>query len=117
MSEEIPSIQILFADEFKNRVRTLAKRYRSIRDDLQPLINSLQNGNFIGDRISGTGYTVFKIRLKNSDIKKGKSSGYRVVYQLKDNNLVLLLIIHAKSDRTDIAAREILDIINKFDDS
>jgi mRNA-degrading endonuclease RelE of RelBE toxin-antitoxin system len=72
MTEEIPSIKILFSDEFKYRLRTLAKRYRSIRTDLQPLIDDLQAGNFIGDQIPGTGYAVFKVRLKNSDIQKGK---------------------------------------------
>jgi mRNA-degrading endonuclease RelE of RelBE toxin-antitoxin system len=82
MPEEAPSIQILFSDEFKARLRALAKRYRSIRTDLQPLIDGLQSGNFVGDRISGTGYTVFKVRLKNSDIQKGKSAGDRVIYQL-----------------------------------
>jgi hypothetical protein len=59
VTEEIPSIQILFSDEFKDRLRTLAKRYRSIRTDLQSLIDDLQAGNFIGDQISGTGYVVF----------------------------------------------------------
>ncbi|MEG4292143.1 hypothetical protein Q5692_13030 [Microcoleus sp. C2C3] len=78
MTDETPQIQIVFSDEFKTRVRTLIKRYRSIRTDLQPLLNELQSGNFIGDKIPGTGYTVFKVRLKNSDIQKGKSGGYRV---------------------------------------
>jgi mRNA-degrading endonuclease RelE of RelBE toxin-antitoxin system len=70
-----------------------------------------------GDRIPGTGYTAFKVRLKNSDIQKGKSSGYRVIYQLKDNSCVLMLLIYAKSDQTDIAAQQIRDIINNFDNS
>jgi hypothetical protein len=64
----------------------------SIRTDLQPLIDDLQAGNFIGDQIPGTGYAVFKVRLKNSDIQNGKSSGYRVIYQLKDNGCILLTI-------------------------
>ncbi len=81
MTDETPQIQILFSDEFKTRLRTLIKRYRSIRTDLQPLLNELQSGNFIGDQIPGTGYSVFKVRLKNSDIQKGKSGGYRVIYQ------------------------------------
>lgn len=115
MSESIPSIQILFSDDFKARLRILAKRYRSIRTDLQPLIDDLQAGNFIGDQIPGIGYAVFKVRLKNSDIQKGKSSGYRVIYQLKDNTCVLMLVVYAKSDQADIAANEIRDIINKFD--
>ncbi|MFM6064966.1 MAG: type II toxin-antitoxin system RelE/ParE family toxin [Microcystis panniformis] len=117
MTEKIPSIKILFSDEFKDRLRTLAKRYRSIRTDLQPLIDNLQMGKFVGDHIPGTGDTVFKVRLKNSDIQKGKSSGYRVIYQLKDNSCVLMLLIYAKSDQTDIPARQIQDIINEFDNS
>jgi mRNA-degrading endonuclease RelE of RelBE toxin-antitoxin system len=117
MSKGIPSIKILFSDEFKDRLRNLAKRYRSIRTDLQPLIDDLQIGKFIGDRIPGTGYTVFKVRFKNSDIQEGKSSGYRVIYQFKDNSCVLMLFIYAKSDQTDIAAQQIRDIINKFGNS
>jgi mRNA-degrading endonuclease RelE of RelBE toxin-antitoxin system len=81
------------------------------------LIYNLQIGKFIGDQIPGIGYTVFKVRLKNSDIQKGKSSGYRVIYQLKDNSCVLMLLIYAKSDQTDIPAQQIQDIINKFDNS
>ncbi|OIP67362.1 MAG: addiction module antitoxin [Oscillatoriales cyanobacterium CG2_30_40_61] len=114
MSEQIPYIKIFFSDDFKTRIRALAKRYRSIRHDLQPLINDLQSGNFIGDQIQGTGYTVFKVRLKNNDISKGKSSGYRVIYQLKDNTCILMLLIYAKSDQTDISTNQIRDVINKF---
>jgi len=79
------------------------------------LIDDLQAGNFIGDQIPGTGYIVFKTRLKNSDIQKGKSSGYRVIYQLRDNSCILMLLIYAKSDQTDIAVKQVQDIINKFD--
>ncbi|HAG82798.1 MAG TPA: addiction module antitoxin, partial [Cyanobacteria bacterium UBA12227] len=39
MSEEKPSIEIFFSDDFKLRLRSLAKRYRRIRTDLQPLID------------------------------------------------------------------------------
>jgi mRNA-degrading endonuclease RelE of RelBE toxin-antitoxin system len=107
-------INLFFSDEFKERLRTLAKRYRSIRNDLQSLIDELRSGNFIGDQIVGTGYTVLKVRLKNSDIQKGKSGGYRVIYQIKNNQCILMLIIYSKSDQTDISAKQIKDIINDF---
>jgi mRNA-degrading endonuclease RelE of RelBE toxin-antitoxin system len=112
MTDEIPQIQIVFSDEFKTRLRTLIKRYRSIRTDIQPLLNELQSGNFIGDQIPGTGYTVFKVRLKNSDIQKGKSGGYRVIYQLRDDTYILLVVIYSKSDQDDIPANQIRDIID-----
>lgn len=103
--------QIFFSDEFKERLRTLAKRYRHIRSDLQPLLDDLQAGNLIGDQISGTGYTVFKVRLKNSDTQKGKSAGYRVIYQLKDSVSVLLVTIYSKSDQNTIVVNKIREII------
>ena len=113
MTDETPQIQIVFSDEFKTRVRTLIKRYRSIRTDLQPLLNELQSGNFIGDQIPGTGYTVFKVRLKNSDIQKGKSGGYRVIYQLRGDTYILLVVIYSESDQDDIPANQIREIIDR----
>ena len=112
MTEETPQIQLVFSDEFKTRLRTLIKRYRSIRTDLKPLLDELLSGNFIGDQIPGTGYTVFKVRLKNSDIQKGKSGGYRVIYQLSSDTYILLVIIYSKSDQDDIPANQIRDIID-----
>ena len=113
MTEETPQIQLVFSDEFKTRLRTLIKRYRSIRTDLKPLLDELQSGNFIGDQIPGTGYTVFKVRLKNSDIQKGKSGGYRVIYQLSSDTYILLVIIYSKSDQDDIPANQIRDLIDR----
>lgn len=113
MTDETPQIQIVFSDEFKTRLRTLIKRYRSIRTDLQPLLDELQSGNLIGDQIPGTGYTVFKVRLKNSDIQKGKSGGYRVIYQLRGDTYILLVVIYSKSDQDDIPANQIRDIIDR----
>lgn len=115
MSEEIPQIEILFSDNFRSRLRTLAKRYRSIRSDLQPLLDELQSGNFIGDRVTQTGSIVFKVRLKNSDIQKGKSGGYRVLYQLRDNICVLLIVIYSKSNQEGFSSDQIREVIATFD--
>ncbi|MCY7383869.1 MAG: type II toxin-antitoxin system RelE/ParE family toxin [Microcoleus sp. CAN_BIN18] len=117
MSNDLTNFEILFSDEFKARLRTLAKRYRSIQTDLQPLIQELQAGNLVGDQIVGTGYTTFKVRLKNSDIQKSKSAGYRVIYQLKEATIILLVTIYSKSDQDSIAAEKIRDIIVNFDNT
>lgn len=88
---------------FKRRLKALAKRYRQIQADLQPIIDELQAGNFMGDQIPGTEATVFKVRAKNSDIPTGKSGGYRVIYQVLSPETVLLLLIYAKSDQADVS--------------
>jgi mRNA-degrading endonuclease RelE of RelBE toxin-antitoxin system len=116
MSDETAPVELLFSDEFKARLRSLAKRYRKIQSDLQPLLEDLQAGNFDGDRMSGTGENpVFKIRLKNSDIRKGKSAGYRVIYEVRDSVCVLLIVIYAKSDERSIAPEKIRAIVAEFD--
>lgn len=101
---EPTAIQIIVSPDFQAQTRKLGKRYRSIRSDLKPLLDDIQSGNFMGDRLTNTGAIVFKVRLKNSDIQKGKSGGYRVIYQLRDNTCVLLLVIYSKSDQEDVSA-------------
>ncbi|WP_287170917.1 hypothetical protein [Microcystis sp. M_QC_C_20170808_M9Col] len=39
-----PIIQVLASATFKRNLRTLAKKYRSIRDDIQPMIEQLEQG-------------------------------------------------------------------------
>ncbi|MFN6158945.1 MAG: type II toxin-antitoxin system RelE family toxin, partial [Dolichospermum sp.] len=96
------SIEIALTPRFQRDLRELAKRYRSIRSDIQPLIDQLQAGEIPGDRIAGIKYQVFKVRIKNSNIQKGKSGGYRVIYYLKNAQGIILTTIYSKSDLTDV---------------
>ncbi|BAZ30454.1 hypothetical protein NIES4074_29140 [Cylindrospermum sp. NIES-4074] len=82
MSEQ-PLIQVQVSVTFNKNIRNLAKKYRSIRVDIQPVIEQLERGDLPGDKISGIGYEVFKLRVRNSDIQKGKSGGYRLIYYVK----------------------------------
>ncbi len=75
----------------------------------------MARGEILGDRIAGIGYEVFKLRIRNSNTKKGKGGGYRLIYYLKTENLVILLSIYSKSEQVDIAANEIRSIIAKHD--
>ena len=112
---ESPSTQVFLADAFKREARTLKKRYRNIESDLQTLIEQLQNGDLPGDRIAGfADYIVYKVRVKNSDIRKGKSGGYRVIYQSLTPTAVVLLYLYTKSDQDDVTPDEIRIIIEKF---
>ena len=63
---------------------------------------------------SGAGI-VYKVRLKNSDVQKGKSGGYRALYYLKSQNKIVLVAIYSKSDRTDIDAATIVAIITQYE--
>ena len=106
-----PPVQVTFSDRFEYDVRRLGKRYRRIRLDIQPLIGRLELGELPGDQIPGMEYAVFKVRVKNSSVQRGKSGGYRVVYYLKTRSQILFVTMYSKSDRSDITATEVREIL------
>jgi mRNA-degrading endonuclease RelE of RelBE toxin-antitoxin system len=109
------SIQIEFTLLFKRRLKGLAKKYRQIQTDIQPILDQLLLGHLMGDQISGTTYTVYKVRAKNSDAQSGKSGGYRLIYQIVTPTNIVLHLIYSKSEQANVSADEIQDIIETYE--
>jgi mRNA-degrading endonuclease RelE of RelBE toxin-antitoxin system len=114
MSNPPPIIEIRFTLEFNRKFKALKKRYRKIQSDLQPVLQELQAGELLGDQIPGLDAVVLKLRVKNSDIQKGKSGGYRLIYWTVIDEIVLLLDIYSKSDQSDLDVDEIRRMIKKY---
>jgi len=110
-------VHVEFTPEFKRNLRALAKKYRHIHSDVQPVIDGLVAGEVLGDQVPRTPYVVFKVRILNRDIRKGKSSGYRLIYHRKTRREVLLVTIYSKLDQSDISAETIRRIVSAFDES
>lgn len=106
-------IQVGFTPEFKRNLRALARKYRHIRSDVQPVIEQIQAGSFVGNQIAGVGYAVFKVRVRNSDVPKGKRSGYRLVYYLRTPTDVILVTIYSKSEQADVSAIQVRRILRE----
>lgn len=108
-------IKVEAAPTFNWDLCNLSKKYRSIRSDVQHVIEQLQQGELPGDQISGTDCIVFKVRILNSNIKKGKSGGYRLIYYVKIATNIILLTIYTESEQVDITASEIKSIISEYE--
>lgn len=110
------SIVVRFAAEFEKELYRLSRKYRSIKKDVEPIIERLQEGELLGDRLSGLTSNLYisKVRVKNSDIQKGKSAGYRLIYLVESTTSILLLAIYSKSERSDITGDEIQSILDNF---
>jgi len=115
-SEPAEPVWVEYTPEFKRNLRALAKKYRHIRSDVQPVIDQLRAGEIIGDQVPRTRYTIFKVRVRNSDIRKGKRSGYRLIYHLKTPTNVILVTIYSKLDQVDVSAEQIRRILIRFDE-
>lgn len=44
-------VQVEFTPEFKRNLRSLAKKYKHIRSDVQPVIERLEVGEIIGYKV------------------------------------------------------------------
>src|SRR5947209_8662993 len=102
-------LQVTFTPEFKRNLRQLAKNYRHIKSDLQPILDQLASGSQPGDQVSGVRYKVFKVRAKNSDASRGKSGGYRLIYYIKSELEVILVTVYSKTEQADIAPGDICE--------
>ncbi|MEZ4668792.1 MAG: type II toxin-antitoxin system RelE/ParE family toxin [Anaerolineae bacterium] len=109
-----PTIEVVFSQTFLDDIKRLRKKYRHILDDVDLLVDRLRNGETPGDRIPGTGYTTYKVRLKSSDLAKGKRGGFRLIYYLQTTTERFLLTIYAKSEQSDISPDEIAALVRKI---
>ena len=104
---------IAYSDAFKHQLKRLSRRYRRIRFDIQPIVEQLEAGDTPGDQIQCPGYTVYKVRARNSAAERGKRGGYRIIYYLETEIDILLITIYSKTDQSDIKPDEIRRIISK----
>jgi len=105
------SYKIIPTETFKAQVRALQKRYPRIRQDLKDLSKRLKQNPKSGKAL---GRGVYKLRVRSSDISKGKRSGYRVINFVTDElEKVRLLTIYIKPKKATITDTEILSILRK----
>ena len=82
-------VTISTIDEFDRQVHNLAKKYRSLKDDLRAFRQELIKNPFQGSDLGGG---VRKIRMAIASKGKGKSGGARV--------LTLTLLVNSDTDVT-----------------
>lgn len=96
---------------FDKESRRLSRKFSSLRAEIATLRDQLRQGNRPGSQLTGIGYDVFKVRLPNRSARRGKSGGFRVIYQERSGELVLLLIIYSKTEHADMPDALIRQVI------
>lgn len=108
-------VNIFYSSEFRKEVKRLAKKYRSIPEDLLELKNRLVENPLEG---ADLGFGVRKVRMIIKSKGKGKSGGARVitynVTETEDTIDITLLTIYDKSERSNISDKEINDLLKSL---
>lgn len=116
-NEARKEIQIEYAIQFERDMRRLSKKYRRVKSDVKPVIKKLEVGQTPGTQVQRTGeHIVFKVRIKNSDIKKGKRAGYRMLYYVQTAEMIILLTIYSKTEQGDISSQRLLQILAEYEE-
>ena len=100
---------------FDKESRRLIRKFRSLRNELDLLKIQLRSGDRPGVRLAGTGHIIYKVRLPNRSAGRGKSGGFRVIYEDRSGQLVLLLLIYTKTEHSDIPNEVIRQLIMSAD--
>ncbi len=103
--------EIVYTENFERELKRLAKKYRSLKNDLEGLISTLEENPAQGAPVRKNCY---KIRLAITSKGKGKSGGARILTHIHvAGNQVYLLSIYDKSDQENISNKE-LDTLLKL---
>jgi mRNA-degrading endonuclease RelE of RelBE toxin-antitoxin system len=97
---------------FLKDLKRLEKKFKRVRKDIEPFIQELVDGKTPGDQIEDIGYPTYKARVRSSDLQRGKSGGYRVIYYISTPQRLILVTIYSKTEREDIPADELRELIS-----
>lgn len=96
---------------FKKLFKKLAKKYPSLKSDLQQLVDKLSEYPYTG---IGLGHNLYKIRVAISSKAKGKSGGARVItFLVSEEEEVYLVYIYDKSQLENLTKDQILQLLDK----
>lgn len=103
------SYKVIPTPRFKKEAKRLAKRYRSLGEDLSGLNEQLAAKPDSGASLGGG---LYKVRLAVASKGKGRSGGARVVtYLIASDKEVYLLSIYDKSEQEDVDTKTLRTVV------
>lgn len=104
------SFDVIATDPFVRKLKKLAKKYRSLKSELLPIIDKLAENPKLGTAL---GKECYKIRIAIASKGNGKSSGARLITYVRIlKETVYLLDIYDKSQQKIISDKELKLLID-----
>lgn len=99
--------QVIPTEKFDKDIEFYYKKrkYRKIEQDITPILEMLERGELVGEELADLklNNSTYKVRVANTDIKVGKSNGYRLIYYaIKNDREIYLITLYSKKDDSKI---------------
>lgn len=112
---------VLTTEQFERDLRFYIKKRKCINliGEVEDLKKELEQGNFVGDEISGiglpSGESSYKLRMADTTHLIGTRGGFRIIYYvIRNDKDVFLLTIYSKKDQADINKNDLIKLIKKY---
>lgn len=107
------SYNLIAIPSFERELKQLSKKYPSIHEDYEALLDSLEKNPQQGTAL---GKSCYKIRMAIRSKGRGKSAGARVIICVKViGEIVYLLSIYDKSEKESLTSKELEELLNHID--
>lgn len=105
------SAKVSLTPTFLQSVRRLARKYRKVASDLEPVIAAVALRPTLAGVIPGSG-DIRKARARSTDMGRGKSGGFRILYVWDEPaDTVRFLLCYAKTERDDVTQAELSELL------
>ncbi len=95
--------RVYLTNYFLKKLKPYLKKFRNLETDI---IKTLEN--FLPETSDRLGHKLYKVRLKSSNLSKGKNKSFRmIIFLLEIQNLIVPIIVYFKGDQADISPKEI----------
>jgi len=106
---------VIPSPEFKKDLKPLLKKYRTLKESILALEESLIENPYLGESY---GHGIYKVRMADESKGKGKSGGFRVLYyhlSKTDQGIEMLLLnIFDKSAASTIKKADAVKLLKEI---
>lgn len=102
---------------FKEEVKRLKRKYPHFEADLQRFYEDFLNNPLQrAYAIPGFERKLWKIRMRSTDLQRGKSGGFRLIFYFNESkpDTVHLLAVYPKTEREDLTRAEYLELYKRI---
>lgn len=110
-------IDVDASPKFRVLLKRLLKKYRKIKDDLKAVFEEIERDYETAagaTQIRGWEGTVWKHRCQSTDMRSGRSGGFRIISFVvtdREPHVLYPILIYAKPEKTDVTAVEVAEAV------
>jgi len=110
-------IDLTFKPFLKN-LKKLKKKFKNAGNDVSEILSQLEDNAPLGTPIPHISEPVYKVRVRNTSIPKGKSGGFRLIYKFdEERRIITPMLFYSKTEKSDAPIQDIEEALKAlFDD-